>query len=80
MTELQIEQQLLMDFSSYLSGVGGALGLFAGMSILTLVQCCATFICLPFDKAYGKTQQKKSQANQPTVYLSKAQLYGHNQI
>lgn len=47
----QIEQQTLMDFSTYLSGIGGNLGLFAGMSLLTVVQCFAHFLCIPCEKS-----------------------------
>jgi len=71
---LQIEEQLLMDFSGYLSGVGGALGLFAGMSVLTLLQFCAAFICQPLDKFLLrlKTIGTSTNDHKPT----KSELYG----
>ncbi len=83
--EFQIEQQLLMDFSSYLSGLGGALGLFAGMSILTFVQCCATFLCMPLDRSFrGRSSEEEIRQghphhNQVDVNPSKSQLYDSQQ-
>lgn len=78
-----------MDFSSYLSGLGGALGLFAGMSILTFVQCCATFVCMPLDRTLRGSHEAEERELQPhgnqiameqPSNLSLDQLYGRHNI
>lgn len=53
----------MMDFMGFLAATGGNLGLFAGMSLLTLVQFLYTVIIAPFNIC----RKKKTGANGPNA-------------
>lgn len=53
-----------MDVTSLISGFGGNLGLFAGMSLITIVQCLAAFICACHDKWNGNFVGPVNESNE----------------
>ncbi len=55
-----------MDLAGLISGFGGNLGLFAGMSLITIVQCLATFVGVGYDGVVNWHNRRNGRVGPPS--------------